>query len=87
MARRKYLFGFCGLSENQKKISTNFTTTNHNVLEQSVVRRIACLLAGLPLGEAVSLQEVSEEHFVMEVDAVIRIGQLSDHDVDHCNDD
>ena len=43
VARRKYLFGFCGLSENQKKISTNFRTTNHNLHGQSVVRRIACL--------------------------------------------
>ena len=48
--RRRYLFGLCGLSEDQKKIPTNSTTTsNHIVLEQSVVRQIALLLAGLPI--------------------------------------
>ncbi len=60
VARRKYLFGLCGLSENQKKISTNISTTNHNMLEQNVIRRIALLLAGLPMGEASSLRDVSE---------------------------
>ena len=60
VARRKYLFGLCGLSENQKKISTNISTTNHNMFEQNVIRRIALLLAGLPMGEASSLRDVSE---------------------------
>ena len=42
-ARRKYLFGLCGLSENQKKTSTHVTTTNHSFLELGVARRIALL--------------------------------------------
>ena len=60
VARRKYLFGLCGLSENQKKISTNSSTVTHNMCEQSVIRRIALLLAGLPMGDAVSLHDVAE---------------------------
>ena len=59
--RRKYLFGLCGLSENQKKkTSTNVTTVKHSFIEQSVARRIALLLAGLPMGEASSLHGVAE---------------------------
>ena len=59
--RRKCLFGLCGLSENQKKeTSTNVTTMKHSFIEQSVARRIALLLAGLPMGEASSLHGVAE---------------------------
>ncbi len=60
--RRKYLFGLCGLSENQKKkTSTNVTTVNPSFLEQSVARRIAFVLAGLPVSEATSMHEIAEE--------------------------
>ena len=59
--RRKYLFGLCGLSENQKKTSTHVTTTKQNFLEHSVARRIAFLLAALPVSEATSMYEIAEE--------------------------
>ena len=60
--RRKYLFGLCGLSENQKKkTSTNVITVKHSLLEQSVARRIAFLLAGLRVSEATSIHEIAEE--------------------------
>ena len=60
VARRRYLFGLCGLSEDQKKIPTTTNkTTNMNRFEMSLVQRVAMILAGLPMSEAVSLQEVS----------------------------
>ena len=60
VARRRYLFGLCGLSENQKKISvTTSATANPDILNPAVIRRIALILAGLPIGEEVSLREVS----------------------------
>ncbi len=59
VARRRYLFGLCGLSEDQKKISTTNQTTKINKFEMSLVHRVAMILAGLPLREAVSLREVS----------------------------
>ena len=60
VARRRYLFGLCGLSEDQKKISTTANkTTNMSKFEMKLVQRVAMILAGLPMSEAVSLQEVS----------------------------
>ena len=61
VARRQYSFGLCGFSENQQKISVaTTTTTNSDILNPAVIRRIALILAGLPVGEAVSLHEVAE---------------------------
>ncbi len=59
VARRKHLVGLCGLSKDQKKISTTNQTTKINKFEMSLVHRVATILAGLPMSEAVSLHEVS----------------------------
>ena len=48
--------------QNQKKISVTTTTTaNPDILTPAVIRRIAIILAGLPVGEAVSPREVPAE--------------------------
>ena len=44
VARRKYLFGLCGFSEDQKKISTTNQTTKINKFEMSLVHRVAMIL-------------------------------------------
>ena len=44
-----------------EEVSVNTTTTtNPDILNPTVIRRIALILAGLPVGEAVSLQGVAE---------------------------
>ena len=56
VARRRYLFGLCGLSEDQKKIVISNTTDIH-FGNPSIVQRIALVLAGLPMVEAVSMED------------------------------
>ena len=56
VARRRYLFGLCGLSEDQKKITISNTTDIH-FSNPSIVQRIALVLAGLPMVEAVSMED------------------------------
>ena len=53
LARRRFLFGLCGLSEDQKKITIS-TTTDINLSNPNVIRRIALILAGLPVADATS---------------------------------
>ena len=48
LVRRRYLFGLCGLSEDQKKITIS-TTHDINLNNPNVIRRIALILAGLPV--------------------------------------
>ena len=48
MARRRFLFGLCGLSEDQKKIIIS-TSNDINLNNPNVIRRIALILAGLPM--------------------------------------
>lgn len=55
-ARRQYLFGLCGLSEDQKKITIP-TATDINLNNPNVIRRIALILAGLPMAEATSMDD------------------------------
>lgn len=55
-ARRRYLFGLCGLSEDQEKITIP-TATDINLNNPNVIRRIALILAGLPMAEATSMDD------------------------------
>ena len=48
LARRRFLFGLCGLSEDQKKIIIS-TSNDINLNNPNVIRRIALILAGLPM--------------------------------------
>ena len=51
LARRRFLFGLCGLSEDQKKIIIS-TSNDINLNNPNVIRRIALILAGLPMVDA-----------------------------------
>ena len=58
LARRRFLFGLCGLSEDQKKIIIS-TSNDINLNNPNVIRRIALILAGLPVADATSMEQVA----------------------------
>ena len=58
LARRRFLFGLCGLSEDQKKIIIS-TSNDISLNNPNVIRRIALILAGLPVADATSMDQVA----------------------------
>ena len=63
MARRRYLFGLRGLSEDQKKITIS-TTNDNNLNNPKVIRRIALILAGLLVADATSVEQVAGSSWI-----------------------
>ena len=70
VASRRYLFGLCGLSEDQKKITIP-ATIDVSLNNASVIRCIALILAGLPMAEAVFMEEMSGSSWIWTLLAVV----------------